>query len=174
MHKVVTGKSDVHVCLHYFSAAPHFPHARKVPALPREIIEPLLWETGLSVQDIQALLRSNEWNAGAFRNQQAVLFLDFTQIECGGTLSAAQIGKVLRIQAEQVRCKAGFRGKCPHRPVALDANQEMVVVDFIRAGYVPGNYVTRRDVPNFIERKFRKYVRFSRILSFLARNEDVV
>jgi hypothetical protein len=59
-------------------------------------------------------------------------------------LSAAHIGQMFRIQAEQVRkirCKAGSKGKDPHQPSALDANQQMAVVYFIRAGYASGSYV---------------------------------
>jgi hypothetical protein len=50
----------------------------------------------------------------------------------------------------------------------------MTAVDFIRAGCASGNYVARRDVLNFVERKFQKGFTSSWIRSFLARNDKVV
>jgi hypothetical protein len=64
------------------------------------------------VLDIRALLPSRGWSACASRNQQVVFFHDFASIECGVMLSVAQVGKVLWIEAEQVRkirCKAGSK-----------------------------------------------------------------
>jgi hypothetical protein len=77
-------------------------------------LEPRVDETGISAQDIRTLLRSEECRASASQNQQVVFIHDFAQIECGVTLSAAQIGKVFRIEAEQVckiRWRAGSKGK---------------------------------------------------------------
>jgi hypothetical protein len=56
----------------------------------------------------------------------------------------------------------------------VDANQEMAVVDLIRSGCASGNYVTQRNVLPFVEREFRKYLIYSWIRSFLARNDDAV
>jgi hypothetical protein len=102
---------------------------------------------------------------------------DFAVIESGATLFAAQIDKVFRIKASQVckiRCKTGSKGKTPHRPLALDANQETTMVYFIGAEYVSGSCVIPRDVLNSVEREFRKCLIYSRIWSFLARSDDVV
>jgi hypothetical protein len=84
-------------------------------------------------------------------------FHDFAQIECCATLSATQVGNVFRSKPEEarkIRCKTGFKGESPHRQLALDTNQEMTVVDFIRAEYASGNYKTRRDILKFVEREF--------------------
>jgi hypothetical protein len=40
--------------------------------------------------------------------------------------------------------------------------------------YASGNYVTRRDVLNFVEREFRKCLTHLWIRSFVARHDDVV
>jgi hypothetical protein len=58
-----------------------------------------------------------------------VFFHDFAQIEPGVTLSAAQIGNMFRIEAEQVRsigCRAGSKGKGRHRRLGLDVNQDRI------------------------------------------------
>jgi hypothetical protein len=54
----------------------------KVLAMPRKEIEPRLSATGLSDQDIRALLRNDEWGASQSRNQQLVFLADFAQAEC--------------------------------------------------------------------------------------------
>jgi hypothetical protein len=93
-----------------------------------------------------------------------VFFRDFAQIECGVALFTAQMSQVFRMEAEQVRkvrCRAGSKGKSPHGPLALDADQEMSVVDFIWAGYASGNYVTPRDILNYTERELRKCFTYS-------------
>jgi hypothetical protein len=73
----------------------------------------------------------------------------------------------------KIRLKADSTRKSPHRPLALDVNQEMAAVDFIRAGYASSKYVTRSDVLNFVEREFRKYSTCSWIWSFLGRNDNI-
>jgi hypothetical protein len=126
----------------------------KVAALPKDTTKRLLYETGISAQDIRALWCSEEWSACTSQNQQVVFFHDFTQIECGVTLSAAQIDNVFRTEVEQVgqiHCKDGSKGKSPHQPWAIDANPEVAVVDLIRAGYASDSHMTRRDSLNFVE-----------------------
>jgi hypothetical protein len=64
----------------------------KVSAFPRNEIEPRLSITGLSAQDIRALLRTDEWCALESRNQEAVFLYDFARSECSISLLAAIIG----------------------------------------------------------------------------------
>jgi hypothetical protein len=53
----------------------------KVPAVPRNEIEPHLSITGFSAQDIRALLRADERGALESRNQQVVFLSDFVGTE---------------------------------------------------------------------------------------------
>jgi hypothetical protein len=53
----------------------------KVPVLPGNEIEPRLSITGLSAQDIHALLRADEWCALESRNQQVIFLYDFARDE---------------------------------------------------------------------------------------------
>jgi hypothetical protein len=69
----------------------------KVPALPRNEIEPRLSITGLSVQDIRALLRAGECFALESRNQKVEFLYDFARSECPTSLPAAIIGHVFEI-----------------------------------------------------------------------------
>jgi hypothetical protein len=61
----------------------------KVPALPRNKIEPRFSITSLSAQDICALLRADEWCALESRNQQVVFLYDFARSECSISLPTA-------------------------------------------------------------------------------------
>jgi hypothetical protein len=149
----------------------------KVSVFLSDIIEPLLYETGISAQDIRALLPSEEWSACASRNQQVVFCHDFAQIRCDVRLSAAQMGKGFRIRAARVhnvRCTADSEGTSPGPPLALGANQEMAVVDFIRAGYASGSHVTCRAILYLVKREFQNFLRYSWIQSALARNGNII
>jgi tetrahydromethanopterin S-methyltransferase subunit G len=53
----------------------------KVPALPREAIERALYTTGVSAQDIRAVLTSDDWRALESRNQQIAFFRNFVKNE---------------------------------------------------------------------------------------------
>jgi hypothetical protein len=82
----------------------------KVPALPRNEIEPRLSIAGFSAQDICVLLRPDEWCALESRNQQVVLLYDFARNECSMSLPAAIIGQVFEIpEALDLMHSAVFR-----------------------------------------------------------------
>jgi hypothetical protein len=145
----------------------------KAAALSREEIEPQLQYTGLSAQDIRSLLRQDEWRAIDSRNQQLLFLCDFAQEECGITLSAAIVARVFAIEASQVwkvRSKAKKQQKLPHRPPALLPDQEDALVALIETGYERGNFVTQRDVLNFVEDNFGKCLTYGWLRSFLSRN----
>jgi hypothetical protein len=48
----------------------------KVKPIPRELLEPALYSSGITGQDIRALLRSSEWQALEFRNSQVASKVD--------------------------------------------------------------------------------------------------
>jgi hypothetical protein len=53
----------------------------KVLALPRERIERALCNTGVTAQDVRALLRSDDWCALHSPNEQLVFFYEFVKTE---------------------------------------------------------------------------------------------
>jgi hypothetical protein len=75
----------------------------KAAALPRDVIEPALYQADVSAQDIRAMLRCEQGIAWESRREQIVLFHDFVQNEYGITLTASQIATAFGIQAGQVR-----------------------------------------------------------------------
>jgi hypothetical protein len=131
----------------------------KVAALPREVLEPRLYATGVCAQDIRAMLRSPEWCALQSRNQQVVFMDDFIKNECGITLTAAALGAAFMIKGShlrKIRSKAQNKSKAAHRPLALTEDDKSAVIRMIRNGHSSGNYITQRDVLNFVESQFQK------------------
>jgi hypothetical protein len=74
----------------------------KVPAIPGNETEPPFSITGLSVQDIRALLRANEWCAEESRNQHVVFLYDFSRSEWSISLPAPIVGQVFEIYEAHV------------------------------------------------------------------------
>jgi hypothetical protein len=131
----------------------------KVPALPPNEIEPLLSVTGLSVRDICALLRADEWHGLESRNQQVMFLYGFTRSECSISLPTAIIGQTFKIHEAHVwktRSKAQKTARPGHCPFALSSEQEDAIVALIERGYSDGNFVTQRDLLNFAESEFGK------------------
>jgi hypothetical protein len=58
--------------------------------------------TGLSAEDVRALLRADEWCPLELQNQQVVLLYDFAESECSISLPAAIIGQVFEIHEAYV------------------------------------------------------------------------
>jgi hypothetical protein len=100
LHKVMTGKLAVEGRLNHFVGCCSLSISFQSSHTPGNNIEPLLCETGVSGQDIRALLRSGEWSICRSPKQQVVLFHDFAHIECCVMPSVAQIRKVVRIKVE--------------------------------------------------------------------------
>jgi hypothetical protein len=131
----------------------------KVAALPREVLEPRLYATGVCAQDIHAMLRSPEWCALQSRNKQVVFMDDFIMNELGITLTAAALGAAFMIEGShlrKIRSKAQNKPKAAHHPTTLTEDEESAVIRLIRDGHRFVNYVTQRDVLNFVESQFQK------------------
>jgi hypothetical protein len=75
----------------------------RVLALPRERIERALCNTGVTAQDIRALLRSDDWCALHSRNEQLVFFYEFVKTEYSRSLTSEVLGQALRIEPSHVR-----------------------------------------------------------------------
>jgi hypothetical protein len=52
--------------------------------------------------------------------------------------------------------------------------QESAIIAFIERGYTDGNFVTQRDILNFVEFQFGKCLAYGRVHCFLARNASRV
>jgi hypothetical protein len=149
----------------------------KVAALPRKVLEPRLYDTGVCIQDIRAMLRSPEWCAVQSRNQEVVFMDDFIKTECGMTLTAAALGAACMIEdshLRKIRRKAQNEPKAAHRPLALTEDEEPAVICLIRDGHSSGICVTQRDVLNFVESQFQKCLAYRWVEYFLQRHTDVV
>jgi hypothetical protein len=99
----------------------------KVSALPRNEIEPRISITGLSAQDIRALLRADEWCALESRNEQVVFLYDVARSEYSTSLPAVIIGQVFEIHEAHVwkiRSKAQKTARPGHRLFVLSSEQE--------------------------------------------------
>jgi hypothetical protein len=75
----------------------------KVLALPRERIERALCNTGVTAQDVRALLRSDDWCALHSRNEQLVFFYEFVKTEYIRSLTLEVLGQAFGIEPSHVR-----------------------------------------------------------------------
>jgi hypothetical protein len=149
----------------------------KVPALQREAVEPKLYHIGIKAEYIWAMLRSEAGGALDSRNQQVVFLHSFVQQECVITLSAQTLWSIFDIQASHVRkihSKAKTRMRLPHRPTALKAIEENMLIRFIQTGPANGNYAIQRDMHNFVEGKFGTCLTYGWIHNFIFRHVDSV
>jgi hypothetical protein len=116
----------------------------KIAALPREVLKPRLYATGVCPQDIRAMLRSRESCTLQSRGQQVVFMDDFIKNECGITLTAAALGAAFMTEGSylrKIRSKARNRPKSADRPLALTEDEESVVICLIRDEHSSNNYV---------------------------------
>jgi hypothetical protein len=149
----------------------------KVLTLPRNEIEHCLSITGLSAQDIRALLRAAEWCALQSRNQRVLFLYDYARSECSTSLPAAIMGQVFEIHEAHVwktRSKAQKTARPGHRPFALSSEQEDAIVALIERGYGDGNFVTHRYLLNFAESEFGNCLTYGWVHCFLARTASRV
>jgi hypothetical protein len=131
----------------------------KVAALPRQVLEPRLYATGAPAPDIGAMLRSDEWCALQPRNQQLLFIDDCLEDECNIAPIAATIGNTFLIEGSHVRTirsMSRIKPKAAHGPLALTGNAEAAIARLIREGNSSRNYVTQRDLLNFVEVQFEQ------------------
>jgi hypothetical protein len=121
------------------------------------------------------MLRANAWPALDSRNQQIAFLHDFFHKECRTTLSAPTLGYVFEIQESHVR-RVYYNGKTaprvPHRPLALGPDKDNTDIRLIEAGQGNRDFITLRDVLNFVEAEFGKCSTCGWVRNFLVRNAD--
>jgi hypothetical protein len=148
----------------------------KVLALPRGRIERAPCNTGVTAQDVRALLRSDDWCALHSRNEQLVFFYEFGKTEYSRSQTSEVLGQASGIETSHVkkmRSKAEKNPKSPYRPAALNEDQTAAVVAFIANGHRTRNYVTQRDVLSFIETNFQKCLSYQCMASFLKKHANL-
>jgi hypothetical protein len=67
-----------------------------------------------------------------------------------------------------------MKKKEPHRPLALDPDQEADMVRFIREQFGSQNYATERDVLNYVEKGLNKTLVYGWMRRFLDRHKSEV
>jgi DNA-directed RNA polymerase sigma subunit (sigma70/sigma32) len=107
----------------------------KTELIPRELLEPALYSSGMATQHNRALLRSCEWQALSSRNSQVVSLREFGETDTASRLTTDDIAMIFNISADnvrQIRHRAQMKKKEPHGPLAVDPDQEADIVRFIR------------------------------------------
>jgi hypothetical protein len=128
-------------------------------------------------QDIRAMLRSEAWTGLQSRNEQVVFLHNFAETDCGKSLSNQVLGYIFEIQeshARKIHNKAKTKPRAPHRPLALNCEEENAVIEFIEAGHSKGDFVTPRSMLSFVEVKFAKYLTYGWVTAFVIRHADRV
>jgi hypothetical protein len=128
-------------------------------------------------QDIRAMLRSEAWAGLQSRNEQVVFLHNFAETECGESLFNQVLGYVFEIQESHMRkihSKTKTKARAPHRPLALNSEEENVVMEFIEAGHSKGEFVTQRGMLSFVEGNFGNRLTYGWVMTFLIRHVDRV
>jgi hypothetical protein len=129
----------------------------KAPALPCNIIEPHLSTTALTAQDMSAVFRNEEWIAIESRNAQLVFVEEFTQKGCCITLDTTCIADEFELNRSRVRAireKAPKNQRPPHCLLALSHERELQLCEMIQEKAITGNYVTKRELLNYVKANF--------------------
>jgi hypothetical protein len=91
-------------------------------AIARSTIESRLSVTTLTVKDVHALFRNEEWIALETRSAKLVFLEEFAQIECGAAVNIASLAdlfKLTRYRVHTVRVKIENKSRVPHHPLVL-------------------------------------------------------
>jgi hypothetical protein len=118
----------------------------KTPAIFQAVIKPRLSTTALTVQDIRALVRNDEWIAIESRNCHLVFIKQFAKTKCGTTFDStvlAELFELTRSRVRGIRAKAQRNQRSPCRPPAVFDKQESELCQIVRDKADTGNYVTK-------------------------------
>jgi hypothetical protein len=75
----------------------------KTGPVPRELLEPALYSSGMTAQNSRALLRSCEWQALTSRNSQVVFLSEFGETDTASRLTTDDIAMIFNICADNLR-----------------------------------------------------------------------
>jgi hypothetical protein len=133
-------------------------------------------QTGIIAQDIRAMLRSEARPGLQLRNEQVVFLHNFAETECGKSLSNQVLGYYSKSKSRTCG-KSAVRRKqkrAPRRPLALNSEEEKVVIEFIEAVHSKEDFVTQRSMSNLLEANFGKCLTHGWVATFLVRHTDRV
>jgi hypothetical protein len=153
-------------------STPHFARLEippKTEPIPRDVLEPPLSASGMTLQYVLAVLYSSEFQALESRNIQVVFRSEFAETEISRISSTLDIAKIFDIHADNVRQiqrTADMKWKNLYRSLILDLEQETNIVHFIYERPESPNYVVQRDILNFGEAKFTKILRYGEMCEF--------
>jgi hypothetical protein len=74
----------------------------------------------------------------------------------------------------KIRSKIQNKPKVAYRPLAFIEDEDSAVIRLIKDGHSSDNYVTQRDVLNFVESQFQKCLAYRWIESFLQHYVGIV
>jgi hypothetical protein len=160
--KVVALFRSVKAVPMYFSSRRQSSMPPKTPAIPREVLEPMMRATLLTAQDIRVSMRGDQWNSLQSRNAQVAFLAEFAERECSIQLLNLSLAEAFGLTASHIhtiRAKARKKQKkqkSPHRPLSVTDDQEKAIREMVRERAIAGIYVTQREILNFVETKFRK------------------
>jgi hypothetical protein len=141
------------------------------------MIESRLSVTALTVQDVHALFRNEEWIALEIRNAKLVFLKEFVETECGAAVNIASLAdlfKLTRYRVHTVRVKTENKSRVPHRPLVLSNEQESELCLMMREKVLASNYVTKMEFLNSVKKHFRVNLIYGWIRYFLQRRSKLV
>jgi hypothetical protein len=149
----------------------------KTGPISRELIEPAPYSSVMAAQDSRAPLRRGEWQSRTSRNSQVIFLNECGETDIASRLTNDDIAMIFNINADnvrQIRRRARMNKTEPDRPRALDPDQVVDIVRFIRERFGSQNYATQRDVLNCVEERFNKTLTYGRMKRFLDRHKSEV
>jgi transposase len=102
---------------------------------------------------------------------QLVFLNECARTECGVPVDSGHLSDVFGRTRERVRkvlSKRRLGRKAPHRSLSLTDEQEQIACDFMQEESHTGNYVTQRELLNFLEERFRVTLTHGWIQKFLS------
>ena len=133
--------------------------------------------TTLSGQDLRAIFRNDDFRACSSRNDQVAFLKEFLPQNCFISCNAKLISTLFNISEGNVRkifSKLRKIKKPVGRPLALSENQEKQLIDFIISKKETGEFMTQRQILNYIEEVFEKILTTGWLSSFLSRNSNII
>jgi transposase len=100
---------------------------------------------------------------------------EFAQKDCGVTLDTTCLAGyfgLTRFRIRTIRVKTQKKQRPPHRPLALSNKQELQLCEMIREKMITGNYVTKRELLNYVEANFHASLTYGWVLYFLEYRAD--
>ena len=133
--------------------------------------------TKLSGQDLRVIFRNDGFRACSSRNEQIAFLREFMPKNCLGSCNAKLISTLFNISegnARKIVSTSKKSKKSVGRPLSLNENQEKMLIEQIISKKETGEYMTQRQILNYLEEKFSKVMTTGWLSSFIAKNSNVL